>query len=326
MIGDTVKITAMIPRDLADFATSCAQASHYGYESLDHVICNALRLLRQHEEGRAEFIAFVQARIKECEEGEGIPLEIVLAEMEKMINESSVKPKKYVEVELPDELAQEAEELGRINARTVGEQVEHWCRIGKIAEANPNTPYGIIYDEYGIGLEPCDTPFQNIKQGLKEAIMYEQWQNLEAMVRENSEKQHELAAQIMEEEKSLLRKIASETGRPPQAAMYLRSASTEADQKTINRQISCIQQFADHHGVAIVRRFIDEGKSGLTTKGRPGFEQMMKMISTDQADFDILLMEDVSRLGRFQDIDQHQYIESLIAKQGIQIIYCDKYG
>ena len=39
-----------------------------------------------------------------------------------------------------------------INSRSVPKQIEHWSRIGKIAEENPDLPYGLIRDIL-VGLE-----------------------------------------------------------------------------------------------------------------------------------------------------------------------------
>ena len=59
------RITAELPRELSDFALSCAVAKHYG--NLDRVICNALRLLRQREERRHELLASLNAAMVESE-------------------------------------------------------------------------------------------------------------------------------------------------------------------------------------------------------------------------------------------------------------------
>jgi hypothetical protein len=45
---------------------------------------------------------------------------------------------------LPDKLLDEARRYASPNSRSVPKQIEFWSRIGKIAEENPDLPYGFI--------------------------------------------------------------------------------------------------------------------------------------------------------------------------------------
>ncbi len=38
----------------------------------------------------------------------------------------------------------EARLVSEIQTRSIGQQVEHWGKIGKIAEANPELPYNVL--------------------------------------------------------------------------------------------------------------------------------------------------------------------------------------
>jgi hypothetical protein len=49
-------------------------------------------------------------------------------------------------VKLSDALIEEARRYGDIYSRSVPKQIEYWSRIGKIAEENPDLPYGFIKD------------------------------------------------------------------------------------------------------------------------------------------------------------------------------------
>jgi hypothetical protein len=49
-------------------------------------------------------------------------------------------------VKLSDELISEARRYGDAFSRSVPKQIEYWSRIGKIAEENPDLPYGFIRD------------------------------------------------------------------------------------------------------------------------------------------------------------------------------------
>ncbi len=55
-------------------------------------------------------------------------------------------------VKLPDDLVNEARVRARADHRTPPKQIEHWARIGKLAEENPDLPLSFIRDAL-IGLE-----------------------------------------------------------------------------------------------------------------------------------------------------------------------------
>ena len=45
---------------------------------------------------------------------------------------------------LSEEIMHEASVHAPINSRSVPQQIEHWAKIGKIAEENPDIPYEFI--------------------------------------------------------------------------------------------------------------------------------------------------------------------------------------
>jgi ParD-like antitoxin of type II bacterial toxin-antitoxin system len=47
-------------------------------------------------------------------------------------------------VKLPDEFIQEARKYAEIFSRSLPKQIEHWSKIGRIAEDNPDLPYEFI--------------------------------------------------------------------------------------------------------------------------------------------------------------------------------------
>ena len=49
-------------------------------------------------------------------------------------------------VELPDELVEQARRHGEASQRSIPEQIVHWSTIGRLAEENPDLPYGFIKD------------------------------------------------------------------------------------------------------------------------------------------------------------------------------------
>ena len=47
-------------------------------------------------------------------------------------------------VKLSDDLLADARRHASLSSRSVPKQIEYWSRIGKIAEENPDLPYGFI--------------------------------------------------------------------------------------------------------------------------------------------------------------------------------------
>ena len=47
-------------------------------------------------------------------------------------------------IRLSKDILEEATAYAPINSRSVPKQIEHWVKIGKIAEENPDLPYNFI--------------------------------------------------------------------------------------------------------------------------------------------------------------------------------------
>jgi hypothetical protein len=58
-------------------------------------------------------------------------------------------------VRVSEELVQEARKYSRVDHRSITGQIEHWARIGKCAEENPDLTYGLI-KEILIGVEELE--------------------------------------------------------------------------------------------------------------------------------------------------------------------------
>ena len=104
-------------------------------------------------------------------------------------------------------------------------------------------------------------------------------------------------------------------------AAYVRM-STEHQQYSTENQLDRIKEYAARRGMAIIRIFADEGKSGLSMKGRESLRQMIGEVETGQAEFKSILAYDISRWGRFQDADESGYYEYLCKRAGISVNYC----
>lgn len=109
--------------------------------------------------------------------------------------------------------------------------------------------------------------------------------------------------------------------RPRRAAQYVRM-STEHQRYSTENQSDAIAHYAEQRGIEIVRTYSDEGKSGLRIQGRDGLKQLIDDIQSGKADFEAVLVYDISRWGRFQDADESAYYEYICKRAGISVIYC----
>lgn len=105
------------------------------------------------------------------------------------------------------------------------------------------------------------------------------------------------------------------------AAQYLRSSTGQQDSSMVN-QASTIALYAVENDLRIVRSFADRGRSGVKLAKRPGLQRLLQMVMAGEADFEVLLIHDVSRWGRFQDTDESAHYEWVIRDAGIAVHYC----
>jgi DNA invertase Pin-like site-specific DNA recombinase len=105
-------------------------------------------------------------------------------------------------------------------------------------------------------------------------------------------------------------------------AQYLRM-STDHQQYSTQNQRAAISEYAVAHDMCVVRTYADEGKSGLTFKGRPGLKTLISDVTQGRVDFKAILVYDVSRWGRFQDADESSFYEQLCKRAGIRVLYCE---
>ena len=105
------------------------------------------------------------------------------------------------------------------------------------------------------------------------------------------------------------------------AAQYVRM-STHDQRYSIQNQAATIAVYAQQNSLTIVRTYVDEGRSGLRIKNRAGLTKLIEDVSSGHADFDHILIYDVSRWGRFQDVDESAYYEFICKKNGFKVVYC----
>lgn len=107
------------------------------------------------------------------------------------------------------------------------------------------------------------------------------------------------------------------------AAQYVRM-STDLQKYSIENQAAVIGVYAQAHDLSIVRTYRDEGESGLKLKNRTGLIQLLDDVQSGRADFDNILVFDISRWGRFQDVDESAHYEFLCKQAGIKVAYCNE--
>ncbi|MDF2457775.1 MAG: hypothetical protein K0S79_191 [Nitrospira sp.] len=104
------------------------------------------------------------------------------------------------------------------------------------------------------------------------------------------------------------------------AAQYVRM-STDQQALSIDTQKVAIAIYAEQHDLEIIRTYADEGKSGLTLAGRPAMQRLLVDVTEQSCPFDVVLVLDVSRWGRFQDVDESAFYEWTCRKNGVHVQY-----
>lgn len=107
---------------------------------------------------------------------------------------------------------------------------------------------------------------------------------------------------------------------PKRAAQYVRM-STEHQRYSIEYQTTANQAYAVEHGYELVRTFADPGVSGLTFARRQGLKTLLSTVVGREADFEVVLVYDVSRWGRFQDTDEGAHYEFVCRAAGVPVEY-----
>ena len=107
----------------------------------------------------------------------------------------------------------------------------------------------------------------------------------------------------------------------PKAVAYYRHSAQDRQENSVPLQQERVRKWAEENGVDIIHEFADKGKSGLTAEGRDGFNDMMENWVRQRSDFDFVLCLDVSRWGRFQDIDLSATYSAECKKHHKEVVY-----
>ena len=96
--------------------------------------------------------------------------------------------------------------------------------------------------------------------------------------------------------------------RTVRAAQYVRMSTDHQNYSPVN-QTEANETYAKRRGIEIVVTYYDPGISGLHIKGREALKQLIDDVQSKNRLFDVVLVYDISRWGRFQDIDESAYYE-----------------
>ncbi|BCL75798.1 serine recombinase [Jeongeupia sp. HS-3] len=110
-----------------------------------------------------------------------------------------------------------------------------------------------------------------------------------------------------------------ETGIP--VAQYVRMSTDHQKYSTENQAVA-IAEYALRHGMQIIKRYEDSGKSGLNLKGRRGLQALLRDVKQSPVPFQAVLVYDVTRWGRFPDPDEAAVYQHACKSRGVQVIYC----
>ncbi|TPK86568.1 recombinase family protein [Mesorhizobium sp. B2-4-13] len=105
------------------------------------------------------------------------------------------------------------------------------------------------------------------------------------------------------------------------AAQYVRM-STEHQTYSLENQKDAIRSYAEVMAYDIVATYEDPGRSGLHIQGRPGLKKLLFDIEHGLADYETVVVYDVSRWGRFQSVDESASYEYRCQMAGVRIEFC----
>ena len=103
------------------------------------------------------------------------------------------------------------------------------------------------------------------------------------------------------------------------AVGYVRR-STDRQEQSIEDQKKALQDYADEHGLALVKFYTDDAISGTSTLGRRAFQQMIEDATGSAQSFDKIIVYDIKRFGRI-DNDEAGYYRHILRTHGVEVCY-----
>jgi DNA invertase Pin-like site-specific DNA recombinase len=111
--------------------------------------------------------------------------------------------------------------------------------------------------------------------------------------------------------------------RGAKAGRYLRM-STDIQDLSIEIQDKVLTAFELAHGITTVATYEDRGRSGLEITKRSGLRKLLRDVASPRCPFTIVLVYDVARWGRFEDIDAPAYYEYHCRMNGVDVLYVNE--
>jgi DNA invertase Pin-like site-specific DNA recombinase len=103
------------------------------------------------------------------------------------------------------------------------------------------------------------------------------------------------------------------------AAQYIRM-STDKQDLSPAVQKAAIAVYAAERGLEVTATYEDAGRSGMRMENRPALRQLLRDVTNKPA-YSTILVYDVSRWGRFQDVDESAYHEYHCRRNGVAVHY-----
>lgn len=98
--------------------------------------------------------------------------------------------------------------------------------------------------------------------------------------------------------------------------------STDQQRYSLENQAHVIAAYAAVRGLEIGATYMDAGVSGLRAANRSGLRRLLADVVGGDADFEVVLVYDISRWGRFQNPDESAHYEFVCRQAGVRIEYC----
>jgi len=108
---------------------------------------------------------------------------------------------------------------------------------------------------------------------------------------------------------------------PKRAVAYYRHSRDKAQENSVAIQKREVEKFANHHGIEILKVFIDWGITGLKWKNRPAFIELIEWVANpDSPPCDYVLVYDASRWGRLKDQDEAASLAFSLKQNGKRLV------
>lgn len=102
---------------------------------------------------------------------------------------------------------------------------------------------------------------------------------------------------------------------------YCRRSTKDMQENSLEIQEELIRKYAQEHDYELIRISADKA-SGRQIAGRDSFLELLKAV--DKEDFEKILVRDVTRWGRFDDVDESAYWEYYCKLRGKQVVYIEE--